>query len=67
MRFGESDRASTDGADGKSNQRGVAEPGFYFACIAGKLLYAECIGSIEASFLCAINAVQPKQDQGRTD
>ena len=67
MCFSQSDRASADGADGKSNQGGVAEPGLDFACVAGKLLYPECVGSIEASFFGAINAVQPEQDQGCTD
>ena len=66
MRFGQSDRASADGADGKSNQGGVAEPGLHFACVAGELLHPKCIGSIEASFFGAVNSVQPEQDQGCT-
>lgn len=67
MRFGQRDRASAEHADGKSNQGDVAKLALQFACVAGELLYPECICPIEASFLCAINAVQPKQDQGRTD
>ena len=67
MRFGQSDRASAEYADGKSNQGDVAEPGLQFACVAGELLHSKCIGSIEASFFGAVNAVQPQQDQGCTE
>ena len=41
MRFGQSDRASADGADGKPNQGGVHKPGLYLACVAGKLLHCK--------------------------